>query len=304
MDTGGDIAAHYASQVFHVKYKDRTLLSAFPCDIMANEKYRIGIFKYKLFPLLMELGNNFAMRHDISFGIGFPTPQHYASGKRFLAYKDLFQIQGLATYANWAPVVREKIDNRLIGGGVRALSCTFSSAWYTIRSTFSGRGIKTSPISRFGEEFDELWERAKDRHKIINVRDSKKLNWRFSPHSGINYLTFKAEKQGQLAGYVALRIDKRKRKGYLMDLFAIEDEMVIQALVERAMVTFAREEIDVVSSWMLPRSLEYRILTQKNFVPSGEPIPGVFLLFHQQSLDEGFYEPSNWYLTYADFDHH
>jgi hypothetical protein len=58
-----------------------------------------------------------------------------------------------------------------------------------------------------GEEFDEFWQRVRDRYPVTIERGSEYLNWRFLRHPFFDYQFLIARKDGKLAGFLVYRFE-------------------------------------------------------------------------------------------------
>jgi hypothetical protein len=82
----------------------------------------------------------------------------------------------------------------------------------------------------FGKEYDELFERVRNRYSVITVRDSQFLTWRFlqSPlYEGIRVFRLCAAKD-QLRGYAVVDVAGRVAK--VLD-FLVDDESLMRVLL-------------------------------------------------------------------------
>lgn len=66
-------------------------------------------------------------------------------------------------------------------------------------------GVEVEEVTRFPEETDALFERAREPFGAIGVRECARLNWRFTGRPNHEYSIALARRGGQLAGYAVYR---------------------------------------------------------------------------------------------------
>ncbi len=67
-------------------------------------------------------------------------------------------------------------------------------------------GVSITPVEQFDASFDDLWQRVRGRQRVMVIRDSTYLNWRFHQIPLRRYDCFKATTTDQvLVGYIVLR---------------------------------------------------------------------------------------------------
>lgn len=98
-------------------------------------------------------------------------------------------------------------------------------------------------VQRFGGEIDCLWEKEKNKFRVIIKRDQQYLNWRFSANSGLNYRKFISWKDKEARGYMVVREPDAIELdvGIIADLFAApEDKETINGLIHHAIKFFGK----------------------------------------------------------------
>lgn len=158
-------------------------------------------------------------------------------------------------------------------------------------------------IDEFDEDFNKLWNKIKTNSLIMTRRDSEFLNWRIKNHPKINYKTIAAYCNGEITGYIILKVEaKSLRKEYeiklgsIVDMVGINDD-VISALYYKAKEFFKKENTDFVITWITD-SMKYRELFMKlGFIKSKNKIPFVVKdLTSDKELEEYITNEKNWYL--------
>ena len=107
------------------------------------------------------------------------------------------------------------------------------------RRSRSGASWTMHTIHEFDERADRFWERASEAFDVIQVRDREYLNWRFCDPRAGEFIVRTAEKDGELLGYVALRLTGTSAQ--IADMLALPDRSdVVRALIVDA-VDIARQ---------------------------------------------------------------
>lgn len=125
---------------------------------------------------------------------------------------------------------------RRFGGAAGALSALadplMRGRWARPRGSWS-----FEELERFGPEFDALWERHRDRHRVVFWRDAATLNWRYVDIPGLSHRILAARgADGTLEGYAVWREweDGGTRIATVLDLWCGGDEALIAALLDQA----------------------------------------------------------------------
>jgi GNAT superfamily N-acetyltransferase len=169
-------------------------------------------------------------------------------------------------------------------------------------------GLQIKPVTRFDEEYDELWNRRRGGlAPVIQIRDAAYLNWRYTGVPGFGYRPFAIRSSGRLLGYMVIRTLTLMGHffGVLTDLFPfpIRDPLTTQelfrcaqndckdrgaefmtCLLSQAGPPFLKDAgLRTVPAFLNPRKWHF----WARFAPLDAPLLGV---------------PENWYLTYGDTD--
>ncbi len=177
--------------------------------------------------------------------------------------------------------------------------------WWLLGTKHRPKGVEVKEIHCFDERFNHLWEKTSKTHKIISMRDTEYLNWRYLKEPGRRFVIFAAERNKELLGYIILKPleDKDRRAGILIDIFDIQDKAVTNALFLRAIRYFISEGANKLEFYVSDEYYE-KILRSLRFMKR-EGRPGFVDLLSvvrcSKSIDENyFYNAKHWFITTAD----
>ena len=128
----------------------------------------------------------------------------------------------------------------------------------------SAQDFTIERITRFNDEFDELWRRFSDQNRVITIkRSSAYLNWRFAQKPDQEYEIYVARHQGELVGYLICTAVKREddfnvdlKIGVTSDfLFLDSHRAALAPLIYRAANYWLANECDCVINWVHRDSL-------------------------------------------------
>ena len=111
--------------------------------------------------------------------------------------------------------------------------------------------VTVAPVERFGEETDQLWQRASKGCDFALVRDSSYLNWRFAD-CPTPYKMWLAKRNGRAAGFLVTSADQSAPSAAIVELFAeTTDEEAVKALLATAVESLLNRGVKLISTWTL-----------------------------------------------------
>jgi len=136
---------------------------------------------------------------------------------------------------------------------------------HSLCSDFFEKHIVTS----FDERFDKLWEEMSSQYQLLVVRNTKYLNWRYVEKPYSNYVIMTVERNSKVEGYIVLLKESHGflgwKRGYIVDIFA-KSEKAIYSLLHYALEYFAKENVNLVTCWMMKNQSTYDCLLQNGFI--------------------------------------
>ena len=132
-------------------------------------------------------------------------------------------------------------------------------------------GWQVDCLEDFDERFDDLWERARDRHAVMAVRDRAFLSWRFAPVDSRRYQILAASLRGKLVGYLVLRCTDEICQipiGLIMDMLLEPGPFGEEAgylLLDEAWRIFKARRVSLAGGLALPHTQEYRSMRRMGY---------------------------------------
>ena len=173
------------------------------------------------------------------------------------------------------------------------------------RSYVISSGVEVFPIKKFCHEFDEIWDQHKPLSHIVQIRDSRYLNWRYCEIPEFGYVSFAVRHRGRPAGYVVIRLLELKGHyfGALMDLFPIpmvNDDVTLRLL--RFVRHFCGMHGAEFVAFLLPDHAK-KYLNRIGAITIPDKInPRPWYLGCRSPADNRVNQPDAWHITYGDAD--
>ncbi|PAV31306.1 hypothetical protein CIL05_01245 [Virgibacillus profundi] len=154
------------------------------------------------------------------------------------------------------------------------------------------------------KEFDELADRTKSMDKILIVRDSSYLNWRYFQHPENKYKMYGYYDDNKLRGYIVYKITDKPnttiRIGNIVDLIVddINDIDIQTKLLHTAIQQM--DNVDFVQAWSLPHQYTSSLFKKQGFIHKDSPMPLVGKSISKSSTE--LTNASNWFICMGDVD--
>ena len=168
--------------------------------------------------------------------------------------------------------------------------------------------VEVSNLDRFDDSVGSFWSRIKDDHLFITERSSEYLNWRYRDPRGGDYIVMQAVVNGEMVGYVALRINRFIEdfpQGYIVDLCTQMDRLdYAEALVGESVRFFDDVGVNVVYYDGVKSHPFFGVLKRFGFLDSRRRVNVTYSRINMSEGDEAFKHslPKNILFQYGDFD--
>jgi len=216
-----------------VKIGSSVVAAGASCDLAVDKKHRF------LQPALMLIKAVLtSTEQHASIVYGFPHSRVAAVMKR-AGYGELCSVDRYAKVLRVSPHLRRLAGLSRLGPAIGG----FLDFGYAAFSSFSegSRGDYVSEVlTDFDERFDELWDRVKDEHAVLTVRDSRFMRWRYQECPLRKYVTIGllSKDRSRLHGYLICYADDEYAS--CVDVFAAAEPHVFRCLIQ-AWIDWARQ---------------------------------------------------------------
>lgn len=303
-DVDGEIVGHCSYQPARFLVDGAVKVGAQHCELMVRPDYRAGQGQGRLSygllqtlrPMAFELGHQFV----------FFTPNRLSVALANSLLIGTAKVQPIPQMVK--PLNPFYLIRRPPGKGLLRMSRRlFGSTLLARRPT----GIKGA--ATFNEGFDRFWGSVKGCYRMIMIRDSQYLVWRFmSPVSegerGLRldpYRLYVKEGQVGLEGYVVVRVREEGgwRVGYLVDILARPQDTSTLKLLSKAAVADCRENrADVIRCWMPGSFPARRVLRLLGFLPRPLDLGWRARAVTPEGRPDAPIDATAWYFTLGDCD--
>ena len=298
-ESNGKIVGQYVTIPTRFSIHGKETLLAFSCDTMIHPDHRRqGMFS----ALARKLYDSLETHPNINLVWGFPNDQSQPGFTGKLGWRMLpiiplmvMPIKPFSMMINALPLFNGR-PKRLPESVKPNADFSFSA---------KNQRLHMDPIQHFDEAFDALWQEHSTTAPIIQVRDSRYLQWRYLSIPEFDYRPFAIRQEGLLLGYGVIRMMSLKSQtfGVLVDLFPFPLESFS---VLREIFSFAKRYVkahggDFLTCLLPPK--QTGILKKAGFRRIPEIInPKTWRLGYRCAGDGLSRKLDDWHVTYGDTD--
>ena len=293
-----EIVGQYIIIPMKIKVDKEIIKGTLSLNTLTRKDYRgKGIFTG-----LAESAYKQCKEDGLDFTYGFPNQNSYLGFVKKLRFSDLGSIPLMLYPLNIENLILKKFNSRFLAALAKPFKCMFN---FELKDY---NDIKIEQIYD-NEIFDTFWQEVKDKYRIIGVRDSKYINWRYRDVPDREYNIIGAYKEDKLVAYSVLRYSEilNFKCGMIVDFIVKEGEILagIQLLKE-AILKFKNNGMELVGCLMRENAEEYKILKKSKFIKCPKFLePQPFKIIYRNHLNDKRKELEdidNWFLTMGDYD--
>jgi len=279
-ENNGIIIGHFAAIPMNYWFNGEVVVGSHSAAMMIDPDWQNkGLIKFVADKLIKELEDK-----KIPFTYGYPNDNAYDLHVKLLEYEE---------------VTAQRLFINSMKNKKKNISVTISI------------DFKWEKIERFDRQVNRLWDKAKNDFKVIVIRNSAFLNWRYLDRPNVPYYAFGAFNGDILEGYCVLKIyqDENVLRGHFIDLFTQDGNSDCgRFLVENGLRYFNNKRVDEVTLWMQGSPFFENILKEFGFQVggvSGGGWPGATRpMICRFNVEPGKHRPwlneKNWYFTMGD----
>jgi len=186
------------------------------------------------------LSNRWADEVDVALALGL-TPSSYPLFKKI--FTDVGPVPALVKILDPGAVARKKWGPLL---GTMASPFLHLGLSLFSRAPQASLDVEVRLVDNFGDEYDELWVRARSSFATCVRRDARYLRWKYLACPFRQYRVLEARQAGTLSGYAVIREEGEEpfRRGVIADLFCdTKDTATQDALLAAATAEFSQRRL-------------------------------------------------------------
>lgn len=296
---GGEIVGRVCFLPVRVRIDERPVLACQQVDVAILATHRGGGIYFQLAHAVMEEGES----RGIAFGFGFATEETRALSTELLGFTLVGPIRRLVKVLDYGHYARSFVG----GPAARVLGRVVGRRRRKATSLSLPTPEGITPVPRFDERFDRL---AADLSpgRIMVVRDSAYLDWRYADCPTVAYGRYAAQEGGAIRGFVVFHTYEGDGavRGVIDDLVCpLDDGDLAERLLSQAVSALSAAGAVNVICWLPAwnplaprlRKVGFRAREARNFL--------IFLSNKTTQIEEQYLgDERNWYYTHGDSDYH
>ncbi len=201
------------------------------------------------------------------------------------------------------PLVRKRIKNKFLAQFVSLQVNFIVKIFNFLKACNYPQRIEISRIDNFTQEADLFWRQIVDSYKIIVPRNEDYLHWKFDLQPDMQYVKFRAARDGMVCGYAVARCiinESGSMEGLIAEVIARpQDRVAARQLVFEALKYLRSQGCFMARCFAVSPDI------QKALLSCGFLRHNVKMRFLIKRNKEGLQEAcklDNWYITAGDSD--
>lgn len=294
-----EVVGQYVIIPMKIKVNEEIVDSTLSLNTLTRKDYRgKGIFTG-----LADAVYNECKEDKLEFTYGFPNQNSYPGFMKKLQFTDLGSIPLMVYPLNIEKLVLKKFNTNLLAKLASLFKCIFNI------HLKDNDNIKIKKIDENLDDFNKFWENVKDKYKVIGVRNSQYIKWRYKDVPLREYSIIGAYRNDELVSYAVLRNTEVEKFncGMIVDFMAKEGETLAGIkLIKESITKFRNDGMELMGCLIGENTEEYEILKKSKFLKCPkflEPQPfKVIYRNHVNNRSEVLEDINNWFLTMGDYD--
>ncbi|HZQ06707.1 MAG TPA: GNAT family N-acetyltransferase [Anaerolineae bacterium] len=287
----GQIIGHYAVTPVRFKLNEQEVIVAHGSDAMTHPSYRRQ-------GVLSALGGrvNAVWGKHVPFQFGFPH-EGWGSTRVRLGWQPLIRLTWMKFLLQPASFVARK----------SGLAHSRAARWFDrqfapVRERKHANDIEVNRVICAGAEFDALWEWLQNEYRVLAVRDSAWVQWRYLDMPEAEQGVLLAREGETPRGYLAyhIRRDEDKSWAVIRDCFtAPRDEPVVRALLHTLKRELLERGVESIAALAVADSALYHAYRRGGFWARRVGYDFSIIPYHDESR---YTDPQAWFVTGAEGD--
>lgn len=290
-------AGQYIIIPMKTKVNDEIVDCTLSLNTLTREKFR----GKNVFTLLANQVYDDCKKIGVEFTYGFPNQNSYNGFIKNLNFVDIGSVPLLIKPLDFKIILQKKMKNKFF-----SYCGSILNIFTKVNSSENRKVIEINNLNYM--LFDEFWVDIQSEYKILGVRDSSYMKWRYLDIPLRRYKIIGIKKDERLVSYMVLRNTNIEdfNCGMIVDfLFISGFEQEAEILLKHAITLFKRDNMDMVGCLIKFNSKEYRVLRNSKFykVPKMlEPQPFPVIIKNHIDCKKNNISIEDWFLTMGDYD--
>ena len=210
-------------------------------DFAINEKHRVYGPALKMQRLLVEEG----LKQNFDLLFAFPNNNSRALFQR-VGYKKLGAINNGVKVLKSKRWISRKVSNKLISTLISLFVDWSFWVFDHVVYLLNGSGYRVESGFATADDYDGLWERAKNNYPIVGEKSAQYLKWRYVDNPSKEYNFFNVyNKQRELKGFVVYSIANTQVT--LEELFVESPSLKIGFLLSKFILFVRKQKADQIN---------------------------------------------------------
>lgn len=288
----------YASVPLQVSLNNKIYICYEVVASSVHPDYRGRYIFHKLFSKTKEV----ILKEKSVLMFGFPNEIALKIGEKSLLYRRVLYIREYVKVLDFRGFIDKRKHSIFSKTILYLLSPVMNCLLHFTGKIYkpSFYRVNTKPISELPSDYDEFWEEAKKKYKIIIVRDKSHLQWRFFDEPYLVNEVFEARIDQRLVGYFVLRF--KDKCVYVIDFFCLRKEKIIKS-VFYTMLNLAKQRKAWKISFKIRDDYIEELISKEKFTVENASAFVIEDIYSPGSdFEDGFSRSKDWYLTSNSFD--
>lgn len=296
----GELVAHYGGVPVQLKIDDSILLGALASNLVISKHARK---KSPFIPLQSRFTKEY-QTNKYSFAYGVITRQGVLEPHMRMGWKRVGDISIYVRPIKFVQLVDKLVKNKALKI-IAKIPILLAGELFNLFTRVDGGSVLVQKIVKFDDSFSRFLDTWNSAQKISALRTVEILNWRYCAFKSRQYQIFSAKINGEVTGYMVLRVMKMKQFNSvaLVDLIALNgDQETASALINEC-IDFSRKiKVDVVATAIPPHHPFVNLFMSSGFIKSPEKFT---LVTHtpKGAINLSKDRFSDWFINWFDHDY-
>jgi hypothetical protein len=264
----GELVAHYGGVPIQLKMDDSMLLGVLASNLVISKHARK---KSPFIPLQSRFTKEY-QANEYSFAYGVIRRKGVLEPHMRMGWKRVGDISIYVRPIKFVQFFNKFINNKLLQI-VAKIPILLAGELFNLFTRLGDSRVLVQKIDFFDSTFSRFLDAWNSIQKISALRTIEILNWRYCVFKSREYQLFAAKKNGEVTGYMVLRVMKMKQfyAVALVDLLALNgDKETVSALLNKCLDFSKKIKVDVVATAMPPHHPFANLIMRAGFIKSSE----------------------------------